>query len=255
MPSESDKEGFGAACGRGVYTTRFFQKSVEYAINHLLGGEDDWLQMTVIKVVLVIAIPGISAPVQGKWVRDEEARKGKRYKLVAVRGTQEEVEQTQQRGKLDKEPTTGHVPRWTMWNSEDVEEETSSVAFLLGFYVLLAEDRSLMVKRLIRGRKNPHQGFLGWDPKLEPPLGRPCAPEQTRGLRSRSRKRASEEEVQQEEEGQGEGKDADKDADMEAGKGKGKVEDKRYKRRPLRDEGAKGARGRSRAGALASLAT
>lgn len=183
VPSETDKAGFGTACGRGVYTTSNFQKALQYAITHVL--DDAQLTLAGIKVVMLVAIPGVHAQLQGKWVHDPNAPKGKRYKLEPMVGDETALQSTQQRGQL---ATTGTFRHWTIWNNTEEEEETSSMACIVGFFVLLSDWR-LMTKQFTRGSQDPRRGFIGWEKELEPPPGRPRPGGHSRS-RSRSKSRA-----------------------------------------------------------------
>lgn len=187
MPSETDQEGHGAACGRGVYTTKNFEKAVQYAISHILGPEEEQMELAMIKVVLLVGIPGHSAPLQGRWEHNPQNSRGHKYELRRVAGSIQDLLSTQKRGALPAK--AGYTPRWTIWNAEEEQEETSGIAMLLGFFLLLLDSQSMLVKRHVRGKKDPFRGFLGWDLQLEPPFARP-RDEPVRGRsRSKSRRR------------------------------------------------------------------
>ena len=98
VPSDIKKPGQATACGRGVYTSKSFEMAMSYAINHILGEEGEWMELSVVKVILLVAIPGHSAPLQGRWGYCGEAKKGERYQITPVKGTLEKLQQTQQRG-------------------------------------------------------------------------------------------------------------------------------------------------------------
>ena len=68
-------------------------------------------------------------------------------------------------------------------------EETSSIAHVVGLYVMVLGNGSLLKKSLIRSRKEPKQAFLGWQVALEPPFARPRAPDEKRQGRARSQSR------------------------------------------------------------------
>ena len=205
VPSEADKEGFGTACGRGVYTTRSFQKAMIFATTHVLGDNADQkelLDLAAVRVVLLVAIPGVHAALQGRWEHDPDAKKGEKYKIAPLIGDAETLRSTQQRGKLAE--TTGCFRHWTIWNEEEEEEETSSIAYVVGFFVLLTDWR-LMAKSQTRGKnQDPKRGFIGWDVALEPPPGRPRHGEPPRS-RSRSQARSNRGRASEKAKGKGKG--------------------------------------------------
>ena len=171
MPSEKKREGYGTACGRGVYTTDSFNVAVQHAVPHLLGPESGWMDIGFVRTILPVAIPGHHAPLQGLWVYDETKKPGQRYSIVPVQGSEDAVRKTQEPGQLAKD--VQGTPGWTIWNKKELHEETSSIAYVVGVFVLACDDGSLFSKKTTRGSQDAARGFLGWDVGLEPPFARP----------------------------------------------------------------------------------
>ncbi len=164
-PSETDAEGHGTACGRGVYTTRELQLGARYGIAHLWGGERSaWL----VKAVFLVAIPG-GAGEGGlaTWQPNPEGKKGKRWALASGEG-EADVQWRLKRGEARKiEHFT--EPAWTN-DAPQANQESSSTAYPLGLAVAMLQPQQL--------KHYGHEGrktrlLVGWDLSLEPPPARP----------------------------------------------------------------------------------
>ena len=99
------------------------------------------MDMGFVRTILLVAIPGHQAPLQGLWVYDETKKQGQRYSIAPVRSEEDEVLKTQEPGQLNKDGQG--TPGWTIWNVKDVHEETSSVAYVVGVFVLACDEGSL----------------------------------------------------------------------------------------------------------------
>ncbi len=195
MPSEEKVKGMETACGRGVYTTRNWEKALGYAIPHFLPGSD-----LIFRAVALLIIPG-DASVGGAadWVHTNTAtwiraptggwtKEGK-WKLQPRRPTcmstmdaqledaignaadltsETTLAELRKRKDIHRDPSRGEIP-WTNV-MDDGYEEQSSVAHVAGFF-LTCQTAAGLKKTMMPSRKD--LGFTDWDTFLEPMIARP----------------------------------------------------------------------------------
>ena len=185
IPSDSSIASAETACGRGVYTSRYWSKARQYAIPHLLPGCE-----VLTKVIALFVIPGSSgeggAAVWKKkkmafWTQREMGRwvKGPKWILVPEDAEHDECweDDTSEAvpfPALQKRISDGRVQGlgeqpWTSRNDTG-DEDQSSVVHLAGFFVTHCSASSA---RRMTCPSREGMYFAGWDTMLEPHVGRP----------------------------------------------------------------------------------
>lgn len=181
--------GLETACGRGVYTSRQWHKASQYAIPHLMEGSK-----VLTKAIALFVIPGasghggaatwakkkasVSGDVDGQWtkrpnwllvpedaVEDQFWEKPDSDDVIPYPMLQARTTQKRQEGR-------GEIPWTNQDDSTSASEEQNSVVHLAGFLVTRCTAQA--ARHMTCGSRDSDH-FVGWEERLEPPIGRPIA--------------------------------------------------------------------------------
>ena len=82
LPSESDNSANGTACGRGAYTSQSHAIAARYGICHYFGEWNQPSHSHLVKMFLLVAIPGAAAEAlpEAEWQQVDRTHLSKRGK-------------------------------------------------------------------------------------------------------------------------------------------------------------------------------
>ena len=170
--------------GRGVYTSRQWQKAIQYAVPHLLPGSNLFT-----RIVMLVLIPGDNSDLgMGVWehfktsewyddggvqkalpkgwhLRPDSQERPVAMNLETVKKYTEMQERFQRQSARTSGP--GEAP-WSNRDKDDNEEQSGHV-HLVGFLVTHGDTQHVKKTRTDKTRQ---LGFVGWDESLLAPQGR-----------------------------------------------------------------------------------
>ena len=172
LPSESDNSANGTACGRGAYTSQSHAMAARYGICHYFGEWNQPSHSHLVKMFLLVAIPGAAAEAlpEAEWQQVDRTHLSKRGKKSAFQLTEDDARLKRVAMRLGEDGQgTVRERDWTT-QAPGYSQATSSRAYVLGAVVGVLSPAAAR-----RYGQEGKQAMVttGWVEKAELPLARP----------------------------------------------------------------------------------